>query len=34
MSKDSLWVVNDEFSMILVWNIHEWLVTYVVMNLV
>jgi len=27
-------VVNDEFGMILVWNIHEWLVIYVVMNLV
>jgi len=34
MSKNGLWVVNDEFGMILVWNIHEWLVIYVVMNLV
>jgi len=32
MSKDGLWVVNDEFGMILIWNIHEWLVIYVLMN--
>jgi len=34
MIKDGLWVVNDEFGMILVWNIHDCLVIYVVMNLV
>jgi len=27
-------VVNDEFGMISVWNINEWLVIYVVMDLV
>jgi len=31
MSKDGLWVVNDEFGMILVWNMNEWLVIYVIM---
>jgi len=34
MSKDGLWVVNGEFDMILIWNLHQWLVIYVVMNLV
>jgi len=32
MSKDGLWVVNDEFGMILVWNMNEWLVIYVIMD--
>jgi len=34
MSKDGLWVVIDVCGMILVWNINEWLVIYVVMDLV
>jgi len=34
MTKDGLWVVNDEFGMIFVWNINECLVIYVVMDLV
>jgi len=32
MSKDGLWVVKDEFAMILLWNMNEWLVTYVIMD--
>jgi len=32
MSKDGSWVVNDEIGMILVWNMNEWLVIYVIMD--
>jgi len=32
MSKDGSWVANDEFGMILLWNIDEWLVIYVIMD--